>query len=210
MQGTVVAALTMAWAWGVIAGGVCLNALIKSNKVKSNFRKAVPPPTVLTINTNDVLKVGIALAVVSALISGLCSTLIGVIFFARAYAARSFRAQSLLLFLCSLALLGTLIPFTYFFATRSAQVSASIGGIKLPDAVVKAAEKALGSTSVYKDVPYLKLVAILPWITFLFTVVAAVVLLVAGSARQTSAAPAAAQEITTNDGGKEKAETIAV
>ncbi|KAG5640570.1 hypothetical protein DXG03_008057, partial [Asterophora parasitica] len=160
-----------------------------------------------------VLKSGIVLTVVGAFIAVLCSIFIGVIFFARAYAAHSFHAQSLFLFVCSVWLLATLIPFTYFFATRSAQVSASIGGIKLPEAIVKATEKALGSTSVYKDIPYLKLVAIIPWITFLSTVVAAVVLLVAGSVRQTSAVPAvpaAPQEIRTDDGGKGKAETTAV
>ncbi|KAF8066554.1 hypothetical protein FPV67DRAFT_1416901 [Lyophyllum atratum] len=190
MRGTVLSSLAMAWAWGVIAGSVGLNALIKSNQEKSRLRKGVPPPTVVTINTNDVFKSGVILTVVAALIAVLCSIFILMAVFTRGLAARSLRIQAAILAFCAVWLFATLVPFTVFFANRSAQVSARVGNIELPPQIIKQAEQAMGSTSVYRQIGYLRLVAILPWITLLFTIIAAVVLFMAGSpARRVHAAP---------------------
>jgi len=179
MKTAVLSSLAMAWAWGVIAGSVGLNALIKSNQEKTRLRKSVPAPAEVTINTNDVLRTGIVLTVAGAVIAVVCSFFILILFIARRTAVRTFVAQSFILAFCATWLLATLIPFTYYFATRSAKVTASIGGIPLPDSIVKGAEEALGSTSVYRKIPYLRLVAILPWITVFFTILAAAVVFVA-------------------------------
>ncbi|KAG6910345.1 hypothetical protein DXG01_011414 [Tephrocybe rancida] len=179
LRGAVLGSLSMAWAWGVIAGSVGLNALIKSNQQKSRFRKLVPPPTKLSINTHDVFNSGVVLTTVGALIAVFCSIFVLMLFTTRRLAVRSLRIQALILAFCATWLFATLIPFTDFFANRSAQITASIGGVQLPDSLVKASEKALGTTSVYKEIGYLRLVAILPWITLLFTVIAAAVLFAA-------------------------------
>lgn len=90
-------------------------------------------------------------------------------------------------------LFAALVPYTLFIARRAAGVSAWIGAIRVPTEVVEAVEEAVGWSGVYKDVSYceftriwgggctdprtclVRLVAILPWLTFFFSMVAAVV-----------------------------------
>lgn len=211
LRGAVLSSLAMAWAWGIIAGSVGLNALIKANQQKSRLKKSVPSPTIVTIDTKDVFQSGVVLTVVGALIAVACTNFILMVLFTRGLAARSLRIQSAALVFCATWLFATLVPFTTFFANRSAQVSATIGGVQLPPSIIKQAEQALGSTSVYNRIGYVKLVAILPWITLLFTVIASVVLFVAGSpARRVHAA--AADHTTRNshseDGTAEKGAAI--
>jgi len=182
MKVAVLSALGMAWAWGVIAGSVGLNALIKSNQEQSRFKKLVPAPTVLTINVNDVFRSGVVLTTVSALIALLSFLMILHILFSSATNhAKALRIQAAILTFCAVWLFATIIPFTFFFATRSAKVTASLNGLQLPSTLVNQAEKSLGSTSVYKKIGYLRLVAILPWFTDLFTAIAAIVLFMAAS-----------------------------
>ena len=45
-------ALSLAWAWGIVAGGTGLNALIKSNQEQARLKHHVPPPTIVTINVD--------------------------------------------------------------------------------------------------------------------------------------------------------------
>ncbi|KAG6864067.1 hypothetical protein C0991_000419 [Blastosporella zonata] len=201
LRNAVLGSLFMAWAWGVISGSVGLNALIKSNQEKSRFKKLVPPPTKITINTNDVFKSGVVLTTVGALIAVLCSIFLLVLFVSPRLSVRSLRIQSLILAFCATWLFATQVPFTDFFANRSAQVSATIGGVKLPDSIVQTTAQALGSTSVYNEIGYLRLVAILPWITLLFTVIASAVLFVAGSPARRSSTPRAGpvENLASND-----------
>jgi hypothetical protein len=51
-------------------------------------------------------------------------------------------------------LLPTTIAFTVVFATKAAKISASIGGVSLPQAIIEAQEKAFGLTPVYKHKIY--------------------------------------------------------
>jgi len=180
MKSTVLAALGMAWAWGVIAGGVGLNALIKSNQEKSRLRALVPSPTVLTIDTNDVFSSGVVVTTVSALIAVICTlTIIHIVFFPAS--SRIDRIHGIMLAFCAVWLFVTMIPFTAFVANRSADVTATLNGVALPSSLIDRAERTLGVTRVYKDISYLRLVAILPWFTVLFTAIAAGVLFTASS-----------------------------
>ncbi|KAG6811331.1 hypothetical protein H0H92_007950 [Tricholoma furcatifolium] len=191
LRGAVLGSLFMTWAWGVIAGSVGLNALIKSNQQKSHFRKVVGPSTHVDINTNDAFKSGIVLTTVSALIAVLTSIFLLLLFANRRLFTRTLRIQSLLLAFCALWLFATQVPFTDFFANRSAKVTATIDGIAVPQSVIQGTEKLLGTTSIYRHIGYLRLVAILPWITLLFTIITSVVLFVAGSrAQRATAVPA--------------------
>ena len=54
----------------------------------------------------------------------------------------------------SLWLFATLVPFTDFVATRSAKVSASLGGTPLSPQEIQAYQDALGLTSVYHKLGY--------------------------------------------------------
>ena len=114
--------------------------------------------------------------------------------------AKALRIQGAILTFCAVWLFATIIPFTFFFATRSAKVTASLNGLQLPSTLVNQAENSLGSTSIYKKIGYctitrsffmlhwssnclltVRLVAILPWFTDLFTAIAAIVLFMAAS-----------------------------
>lgn len=183
IKSAVLSALGMAFAWGVIGGSVGLNALIKSNQQKGRLVKLVPPPTVVMINVNDIFRTGVVQTTVSALIAVLSFLFFINVFLTTSASrvAQALRIQAVLLAFCGVWLFATLVPFTYYFATRSAQVTASVGGVQLSNTLVNQVERSLGQTSVYRKIGYLRLVAIIPWITDLFTAVAAVVLFMASS-----------------------------
>jgi len=188
MRSAVLGALGMAFAWGVIAGSVGLNALIKANQEKSRLKKLIPSPTVVTIDTNDVYRSGVVLTTVAALIALISFLSIVHLFLVPSVdrVPQIFRIQAIVLAFCAVWLFATLIPFTVYFATRSAKVTASLNGIQLPASLVNRVEQSLGSTSVYHKIGYLRLVAVLPWITTLFTVIAAIVLFIASSRTTTT------------------------
>ncbi|KAI5994788.1 hypothetical protein EDD15DRAFT_2149176, partial [Pisolithus albus] len=96
------------------------------------------------------------------------------------------------LYFCGLWLLVTLIPFDAFYATRQAQVSATLDGISVPAVEIQSIKQALGLSPYYTDTSYcnpsritevfvnliflLKLVGVLPWFALLFPVIAGFVL----------------------------------
>jgi hypothetical protein len=67
---------------------------------------------------------------------------------------RFFLAQSIGLALCAIWIFAGLIAFDFYFHTRSARVTATIGGVAVPQAVISAVEKQLGVTGVYKRIEY--------------------------------------------------------
>ena len=67
---------------------------------------------------------------------------------------RFFLAQSIGLALCALWIFAGLVAFDFYFHTRSARVTATIGGVAVPQAVISAVEKQLGVTGVYKRIEY--------------------------------------------------------
>ncbi|KAF5354186.1 hypothetical protein D9756_006919 [Leucocoprinus leucothites] len=105
-------------------------------------------------------------------------------------------------------LFAALVPYTHFFRTRSAGISASLGGRPIPQSIlqplINSIERQTGITPRYRDHGYLRLVAILPWITLLFTIIASVTLYVAASRSKTLHHTRPAAE---SAGGKDAAET---
>ncbi|KAJ3513481.1 hypothetical protein NLJ89_g2929 [Agrocybe chaxingu] len=176
-------ALIISWCFAVIASSVGLNALIKSNQEKSKLKRLAPSPTRVEIDTDDISAAGIVATTASLLIAVLASNFFCAMYlsFTKAFSARTLRLQGIILFVASLFLFGALVPYLVYFVNRHAVVSAFVGDTQLPDSVVKAVESASGSTSVYKDIYYLKLVAILPWFSLLFSLVASAILFKAGS-----------------------------
>jgi hypothetical protein len=74
--------------------------------------------------------------------------------FTRDLSRRTLRLQSFaLLFACTF-LLASMIPYMLFFVNRQADVKAFIGTVQLPDAALRAAENASGSTRIYKKIFY--------------------------------------------------------
>ena len=99
-------------------------------------------------------------------------------------------------------LFAVLVPYTHFVRTRSAIITASIGGQPLPQSIINSLVQSVGRqsglTPRYRDHGYCKsicyflvyllirwylvrLVAILPWFTLLFTIIASTILYVAAS-----------------------------
>ena len=99
-------------------------------------------------------------------------------------------------------LFAVLVPYTHFVRTRSAIITASIGGQPLPQSIINSLVQSVGRqsglTPRYRDHGYCKsicyflvyllirwylvrLVAILPWFTLLFTIIASTLLYVAAS-----------------------------
>jgi len=190
--------LGLSWCFAVVAACVGLNALIKSNQDKSRLKKLAPPPAVVDIDTSDIFDAGVVATVASLLISILVFNFVGATFIpaTKALAARTLRLQAVILTLASLFLFGALIPYMIFFVNREAIVKAFINGVQLPDSIVRGVEASSGSTRVYKNIHYLKLVAILPWFALLFSLVAAGTLF-AASSRTSAPTPAMAQETAT-------------
>lgn len=50
-----------------------------------------------------------------------------------------------------------MVPFTDFYATRSAKVTAEVDGIALPASTISAVEKALGLSAAYNSFDFSKL-----------------------------------------------------
>ncbi|KAH8103358.1 hypothetical protein BXZ70DRAFT_858789, partial [Cristinia sonorae] len=162
--------LFLSFSFGVIGFAIGLNALIKSNNDKDRLRKSVPQGATVDINDNDVYESGVVVTVMSGLIAlvSFFAMPSAILSHPRLRSSTMLHAQSGFLGFFTIFLFAALIPFTTFVANRSAKVTAFLGGVKVPDAVVKGIEKQLGATSVYKDIHYLRNTAILPWFAFLF------------------------------------------
>ncbi|KAJ7176845.1 hypothetical protein C8R46DRAFT_1346783 [Mycena filopes] len=177
--------LFLAWAWSLISLAIGINAFVKSNRDKKRIVSEVPPPTIISLNTNDVFRAGVVVTVVSAVIMVLCTLFIGLLVVdankRSGISTRTLPLQYLSLAFFAVWLFATQIPVSVFVSQRSVKVSAMINGLNLPNGVIKTIERALGTNIAYKDFSYLKLLAIIPWFALIFTVAAAVVSFLASS-----------------------------
>ncbi|KAJ7621407.1 hypothetical protein FB45DRAFT_140732 [Roridomyces roridus] len=186
-------ALFLAWAWAVVSLGIEINAFVKSHKDKRDIEDLVPSPTTVSINTNDVFRSGAVVTAGCATVIALCTLFIILLIFDRpsslsasgrpSMATRTLPLQYLSLGFFSLWIFSAQVPVTVFVAQRSPKIVASLAGITIPASVVKTIESSLGVRTRYKDYHYLILVAVLPWFTFLFTLIAAVVSYLASTRR---------------------------
>ena len=99
-----------------------------------------------------------AAGIVSIVAQGLIIVLTIVSAFAVLYRSKTrpkfFTILGSLLAFTSLWLLSVTIAFTVIFATKSARVSASLGGVQLSQAIINAQARAHGVSPVYKDQSY--------------------------------------------------------
>ncbi|KAF5309987.1 hypothetical protein D9619_010245 [Psilocybe cf. subviscida] len=184
--------LVVAWCFAVIAACVGLNALVKSNQDKAKLKKLAPAPAVVFIDTNDIYHVGISATVASLVLAILVSVYaVGSVFSpTKGLFARTLRVQAGLLLAACAWLFATMIPYMIFYLHRQAKVTAFIGTTQLPASVIKAVEAQSGSTGVYKQISYLRLVAIFPWLSLFFSLIAVVLLFKSASASSAATATA--------------------
>lgn len=171
LRTTRLASLFLAFAFGVIGTGVGINALVKFENQKHALQRMVPAGASVTIDTNDILSSGIVLTIVCGL-TALASLLFFLPLFSPSKAGRFLGVQTAIFGFLSVWLFAVLVPFTDFFANRSAKVFGTIGGFPLPAAAIQQVEQEVGSTPVYRKVHYLLLPAVICWFTFLFAVIA--------------------------------------
>lgn len=108
----------------------------------------------------DVFHSGIVITTISALIALL--TLIYILLLLLSHRMTKFTRLSnqllpfewMSLAFCAVWLFATQVPFTHFFATRSAQVTAFTGNIQVPPGLVQIVENQLGFTTVYRRIHY--------------------------------------------------------
>ena len=148
------ASLFLAFAFGVIGASVGINALAMYFDQKHDLQRAAPAGATVNIDASDIVSVGYVLTVVCGLIA-----LAAVLFFPATYRASPFASRVLGLQTAVFAFLtvwcfACIVPFTDFFATRQAKVTAFIGTLQLPDSIVQAMQERLGATPIYRDVHY--------------------------------------------------------
>ncbi|KAH7912919.1 hypothetical protein BJ138DRAFT_1147266 [Hygrophoropsis aurantiaca] len=177
--------LFLAFAFSVVGLSVGLNALIKSNQEKNNILKLVqnflPPGSSVTIDVNDhdIFSVGGVITAVCAVLAVLALVYLVFALLPAGQKSKTLCLQSATLAFGSVWLFAALVPFDIFYATRSAAISATLDGVAVPEALIQQLEGLTGVSPEYKNINYLKLVAILPWFAALFAAVAAGVLYVA-------------------------------
>ncbi|EIW55806.1 uncharacterized protein TRAVEDRAFT_22244 [Trametes versicolor FP-101664 SS1] len=193
------AALFLTFAFGVIGFATGINALVKSNDQKDLVKNQAPLGAVVTIDTGDVFKVGCVVTAVCAALAALSLASLVLLLFTRpaksgaALSTRTLPLQGGLFAFLTLWLFAALVAMTDFVANREAKVTAFIGTLQLQPAVIKTVEAQLGVTSVYREIDYLRLAVILPWIAFLFGAIStALSFAAARRARHVSAAPVSA------------------
>ena len=169
------AALFFSFDFAVISVGLLIHAFIASNDQVEDLRAAVPRGTVLNVNKDgeviwsisqllchsclsapDITTAGKVSIAVQALIIVLTAVSAYAVFNRSKTRPKFFFILGSLLSFTSLWLLSVTIAFTVIFATKSARVSASLGGIQLPQSIINAQARALGVSPVYKDQSYRK------------------------------------------------------
>ncbi|KZP22390.1 hypothetical protein FIBSPDRAFT_931180 [Athelia psychrophila] len=167
--------LFLTFVFGAVGGSLGVSALVKAESAWNKFTAGLPNGTFVLVNATDLLTPGAITTIICFLIC--INALVFLLFIVIPPAKRVqmsartllFQATTLLVF--GLGLFGTLVPYTLFVARRAPGVSAFIGVVQIPDAILKDIEKATAWSGDYKDVPYLRILAILPWVTFAFTMV---------------------------------------
>jgi len=189
------AALFFSFDFAVVSVGLLIHSFIASRDQVTDLRAAAPSGTVVDVNRHDITITGEVSTAVQGLIIGLTIVSAFAVLYRSKTPPKLFAILGSLLAFTSLWLLSVTIAFTVIFATKSARVSATLGGIQLPQSVINSQARALGVSPVYKDQSYLLHAAILPWFTWLFTTFAAVALFLGSRVHSTSTA----KDVPTNE-----------
>ncbi|KAI0035763.1 hypothetical protein K488DRAFT_82796 [Vararia minispora EC-137] len=184
-----VAALFFSFAFAIIGLSVGINALVKGNQTRTRLSSSIPAGATVTVDTSNVTNCGIVVTTTCAVIALITFVLfVGNILLWRRHDAASGRIgllnrtlalQAVVLAFFALWLFATIIPFDVFFANDAVGVSATFLGAPIPRSFIDQIAAALGIPTRYRDFGFLRLLAILPWFTVLFTSLAATVLLTA-------------------------------
>ncbi|KAG9102347.1 hypothetical protein FRC06_002065 [Ceratobasidium sp. 370] len=185
--------LAFTWALAVVGSAAGLNAIVKRNHQVAAIRKAVSPLHItVDVDTNNILRSGIVLAVGCLLLAIATSIFIGLILLdsrkssTSPLSTRTLPAQTGVLAFLSVWIFASVVAVTKFAAHGSASVRAYSGGAQLPDSLVRATEKTLGFSRVYWAQLYVRILTVAPWVTLLFALIATAVTFMASRERGTT------------------------
>ncbi|KAH0833860.1 hypothetical protein J3R83DRAFT_11027 [Lanmaoa asiatica] len=168
--------LFLSSAFAVIGFSVGLNALVKANQERSYINQQVVPHGIIDIGTHDVFAPGALITAICAILAILSGALCAFTWYPIKHKVPSFRIQSWALFFCAAWLFAALVTYDYFFANRSAQITINLHGLIIPEPVIQRLADLLNFTYAYRDVYFLRLLAVLPWFAFMLAVVTGAVL----------------------------------
>ncbi|KIM59909.1 hypothetical protein SCLCIDRAFT_979116 [Scleroderma citrinum Foug A] len=149
--------LFLTFVFAVVSFSVGINAAVKSIQQRNKVYNEAPKGTTVKIDFSDIFDVG-------AVLTAGCGVLFIVSAFSlvslfrplRNNSAHFLRIQEWALFFCAIWIFATVIPYDVFFATRSAKVTASLGGVSVSQAIIQSIEKSLGVSPVYKESGFCK------------------------------------------------------
>nr|VWO95871.1 Mannose-6-phosphate isomerase (EC (Phosphohexomutase) (Phosphomannose isomerase) (PMI) [Ganoderma boninense] len=152
------ASLFLSFAFGIVGLALNADAFVKSNNQKRAVLQVAPRGTSIDIDDSDVFNSGAAVTAFCGVLALVSSVSLGLLLPSlfrsekrreRSLATRTLPWQGVVLSLSTVGLFAALVAMTDFVANREAK-------------------RALGVTTVYHDIGYLRLAIILPWIAFLF------------------------------------------
>ncbi|KAJ3511612.1 hypothetical protein NLJ89_g3996 [Agrocybe chaxingu] len=179
LHGWRIGVLINALIWCVLAAAFGLSALVKADHDKEELLRAVSPPAVVTINTQDFLIPGKLTTVACFLVIALALISVPYTIFRPRQTLGSLTFQAVGLLSLSIWLLATTIAESIIFANRRARITVFVDGQVAPnsDQLVQTALTALGLTNVYRRIQYLRLAIVFPWFAFVATGLATVLFL---------------------------------
>ncbi|KAG2117035.1 uncharacterized protein F5147DRAFT_768424 [Suillus discolor] len=168
--------LFLTFAFSVVGFSVVINALVKSDQESSYIRSVAPDGAIVDINYHDIYSVCAVMAAVCALLTilSLVSTFSQISSIGRKQ--RLLRLQAFLILFGALWLLATVIACDVLFATGSTKITATVGGVALPQSDIQQFEQSIGVSPEYSKQSYLRLCAILPWFAVLFATLSGLLL----------------------------------
>jgi len=199
--------LFLTFAFAVTGLGLFIDAFVKANDEKDYLNEIVPTGTTVKVDDGDILTTGKVSIAIHALLILLSLLTLAALSITRFSSPKTFLLLAALLGFSAIWLLATTIAFTVIFATKAAKISASLGGVPLPQAIIEAQEKAFGLTPVYKHKLYLRVATIIPWFTFLFAAISSALLFL--NSRKTSGHAGSERDLAeSHDGSKNERSPI--
>jgi len=170
--------LSLASAFGTVSGCLGINSLVKGYQNAAHQKSLAPPGVTLDINFNDLLAVGWIVCLFNGIFLSTTATIVQLRlqFSKRPFTRRERKLEVILLGLFTFVCFVTIIPYTIIARTRAAQVTAFIGDVQLPDALVQQTIAASGSSPFYWSNNYVQWTVIVPWFTVPFGILGTIAL----------------------------------
>jgi len=180
---------TMTLVMSIVAGAVTVQLFIKGHKQKRFVNTHAPTGVQVHIDNDDIKNIGVGVLLASSLLSSAASNpllfLLQDMFhvvpasLALPWGLRlpdvllsttTLPMQAWSMLVTNLAVIGTMVPFTLIARHHAAKVTATAAGVAIPAATLAQMEQALGVHSVYWDIQFIRVVAVAPWVSLLFSI----------------------------------------